>query len=122
MSPDFFECAEDERFLPLIEAEAHEILPGLWLGGEANAMDVVWLKVHSISRILSINSYAISPLETSCDMSESLKSWFTLNVEHEYIEALDSPTQLARALSACECAPKKRVHLLETSRVSTLWV
>ncbi|KAJ8603066.1 hypothetical protein CTAYLR_006661 [Chrysophaeum taylorii] len=85
--------AEDERFLPTIEAEASEIVEGLFLGSEANAMDVVWLKVTGISKILTINSYPVRPA-TNPHLSESLKGWFKENVEHSYLEALDSPTQL----------------------------
>lgn len=81
----------DERFLPVIEADASEIVPGLYLGSEANAKDVVWLKVRGISRIVTINS---NPLDIfSEDCSESLKVWLKTNVKRLYVQALDSPTQ-----------------------------
>eukprot|EP00633_Aureoumbra_lagunensis_P001137 CAMPEP_0197290502 /NCGR_PEP_ID=MMETSP0890-20130614/7710_1 /TAXON_ID=44058 ORGANISM="Aureoumbra lagunensis, Strain CCMP1510" /NCGR_SAMPLE_ID=MMETSP0890 /ASSEMBLY_ACC=CAM_ASM_000533 /LENGTH=42 /DNA_ID= /DNA_START= /DNA_END= /DNA_ORIENTATION= len=33
---------EDERFLPTLQDDASEIIDGLWLGSEANALDLVW--------------------------------------------------------------------------------
>lgn len=84
---------EDERFLPLIEAEASEIEPGLFLGSEANACDVVWLKVHKIARLLTIHSYPVLPA-ASGQLSESLKAWYATNVRQLYLEALDTPTQM----------------------------
>lgn len=80
----------DERFLPLIEADASEIVPGLYLGSEANAKDAVWLKVCGISRIVTINSYPLVLPEEDC--SESLKGYLK-SIKQLYIQALDSPTQ-----------------------------
>jgi len=57
----------------------------------------VWLKVNAIRRILTINSYRVDPT-ASAHLSESLKLWFKDHVAHEYLEALDTPTQLVTPL------------------------
>mmetsp|Transcript_19114 Transcript_19114/g.24798 ORF Transcript_19114/g.24798 Transcript_19114/m.24798 type:complete len:159 (-) Transcript_19114:965-1441(-) len=84
---------EDERFLPTLQDDASEIIDGLWLGSEANALDLVWLKVQGIRTIITINSRRTDPLSMP-EISESLKQWFRTNVNHVYYQALDTPTQM----------------------------
>lgn len=91
---DFIETeCEDERFLPLIQAEASQIDDSLWLGSEDNVRDLVFLKVANITRIVTIMPYAVDP--TDCGhLSEALKSWYADNVVALFLEALDTPTAL----------------------------
>ena len=88
--------AEDERFLPLIEAEPSQISEHLWLGSEENVRDLVWLKVEKITRIVTIMPYPIDPTEGST-VSDALKLWHSENVETLFLEALDTPSQLVRS-------------------------
>lgn len=61
---DFIETeCEDERFLPLIQAEASQIDDSLWLGSEDNVRDLVFLKVANITRIVTIMPYAVDPTD-----------------------------------------------------------
>ena len=84
---------ENEKFLPTIEADATEIIDGLWLGSERNVRDLIFLKVQKISKILTINSFPVNPVDTPM-ASESLKAYVAENIEQKYIEALDTPTQM----------------------------
>ena len=96
MSPEWVETVDDdERFLPLIQEEASQICPYLWLGSEENARDLVWLKVNRITRVVTIMPRAIYPIECG-QMSEALKAWFAENVETLFLKALDTPTELVR--------------------------
>ena len=88
---------EDERFLPLIEAAATEILENLWLGSEANVRDLIFLKVQGITKILTINSFPVNPIDTP-HASEALKSYFAEHVTQKYIECLDTPIELVYVL------------------------
>ena len=47
-------------FLPTFcDGPANEVAPNLYLGSEANASDLVWLKVEGITHVLSIQGYPI---------------------------------------------------------------
>ena len=47
-------------FLPTFsEGPADEVQPNLYLGSEANASDLVWLKVEGITHVLSIQGQPI---------------------------------------------------------------
>ncbi|KAJ1458260.1 protein-tyrosine phosphatase-like protein [Pelagophyceae sp. CCMP2097] len=87
---------EDEddslHFLPTISNDANEIVPGLWLGGEGNVSDVVWLKLNGISRIITINAYALEG--DVSHLSAALQQWHAAHVKVTYIHALDTPTQM----------------------------
>ena len=78
-------------FLPTFsEGSADEVQPNLYLGSEANASDLVWLKVEGITHVLSIQGQPIDVARLP-DVSDAMRRWHEHAVRTLFIRLPDSP-------------------------------
>ena len=78
-------------FLPTFsEGPADEVQPNLYLGSEANASDLVWLKVEGITHVLSIQGQPIDVARLP-DVSDAMRRWHEHAVRTLFIRLPDSP-------------------------------
>ena len=79
-------------FLPTFsEGSADEVQPNLYLGSEANASDLVWLKVEGITHVLSIQGQPIDVARLP-DVSDAMRRWHEHAIRTLFIRLPDSPT------------------------------